>query len=165
MSLLSEDKKRKGTMPLYQTFYRLAVQSNNVFMRKLYGAICRYTGYLYHSEISSLPEIGPGLYIGHPWCITINGNAKLGKNCNLQKNVTIGQANRGSRQGCPIIGDNVWIGINATVVGRIKIGNDVLIAPNSYVNVDVPSHSVVFGNPCQIHHNDNATEAYIINTI
>lgn len=59
------------------------------------------------------------------------------------------------------IGDGVFVGINATVVGNIEIGDDVLIAPNSYVNVNVPSHSIVIGNPATIHHRDNATEGYV----
>lgn len=67
----------------------------------------------------------------------------------------------GGRRGAPVIGDEVWIGINATIVGKVTIGDDVLIAPNSYVNCDVPSHSIVFGNPCIIKHRENATEGYI----
>ncbi|MCQ2217869.1 MAG: hypothetical protein MJZ33_05220 [Paludibacteraceae bacterium] len=59
------------------------------------------------------------------------------------------------------IGNRVWIGINAAIVGGITIGDDVLIAPNSFVNQNIPSHSVVFGNPCIIKHRDNATENYI----
>lgn len=39
----------------------------------------------------------------------------------------------------------------------------MLIAPNSYVNCDVPSHSIVYGNPCIIKHRDNATEGYVNN--
>lgn len=73
----------------------------------------------------------------------------------------IGQTNRGGRQGTPVIGNEVWIGINAAIVGKVTIGDDVLIAPNSYVNCDVPSHSIVFGNPCIIKHRENATEGYI----
>lgn len=65
------------------------------------------------------------------------------------------------RQGTPVIGNEVWIGINATIVGKINIRDDVLIAPNRYVNCDVPSHSIVFGNPCIIKHRENATEGYI----
>ena len=114
-------------------------------------------------EISIKCKIGGGLYIGHPYCITINPNAQIGRNCNIHKGVTIGQENRGVRKGCPIIGDEVWIGINATIVGNVKIGNDVLIAPNSYVNCDIPDHSVVFGNPCIIKHKENATDGYINN--
>lgn len=108
---------------------------------------------------------GGGCYFGHPYAITINPKAKIGKNCNIHKGVTIGQENRGKRQGVPTIGDEVWIGVNASVVGDIKIGNDVLIAPNSYVNCDVPDHAIVFGNPCIVRHRDNATEAYIENKV
>lgn len=52
---------------------------------------------------------------------------------------------------------HIYIGVDGPV------GDDVLIAPNSYVNCDVPSHSIVFGNPCIIKHKDNATEGYINN--
>lgn len=114
-------------------------------------------------EIYGLSDIGPGLYLGHTYNITINSDAIIGKNCNIHKGVTIGQENRGKRKGVPIIGNSVWIGVNATIVGNITIGDDVLIAPNSYVNCDVPSHSIVIGNPCKIIARDNATEGYINN--
>lgn len=117
----------------------------------------------YHIELFGKCDIGPGLYIGHPYCITINADAVLGKNCNIHKGVTIGEENRGERKGSPVIGDCVWIGVNATIVGKITIGNDVLIAPNSFVNRDVPSHSIVLGNPCVIKPCKFATEGYINN--
>lgn len=106
---------------------------------------------------------GGGLYIGHPYCITINPQSVIGENCNIHKGVTIGQENRGTRKGVPIIGNRVWIGVNATVIGKITIGNDVLIAPNSYVNFDVPPHSIVIGNPGNVIFRENATEGYINN--
>lgn len=103
------------------------------------------------------------MFIGHPYGITINPEARVGEHCNLAKGVTIGQENRGDRKGVPTIGNCVWIGVNATVVGSISVGDDVLIAPNSYVNCDIPSHSIVIGNPCRIIAKDHATEAYINN--
>lgn len=115
----------------------------------------------YGLEINPDVEIGPGIQISHPYNITINNGAVLGKNINLSKGVTIGQENRGKRIGAPVIGNQVYLGINSTIVGKIEIGDDVLIAPNSYVNCDVPSHSVVIGNPCQIYHKENATEGYV----
>ena len=121
--------------------------------------------FFYHVELSAGTKISAGLYIGHPYGITINPKAVLGKNINIHKGVTIGQENRGGRKGVPTIGNEVWIGINSTIVGKITIGDDVLIAPNSYVNCDVPSHSVVFGNPCIIKHREHATEGYINNKI
>ena len=72
-----------------------------------------------------------------------------------------GQENRGKRKGAPTLGDDIWIGINASIVGGVKVGNDVMIAPGAFVNRDVPSHSVVIGNPCIIKHKDHATEGYI----
>lgn len=113
--------------------------------------------------ISSQTTIGSGLYIGHPWGININHNAIIGKNINIHKGVTIGQENRGKRKGASVIGNEVWIGINATVVGNITIGDDVLIAPNSFVNFDIPSHSVVVGN--KIIPKKNATQGYIDNKV
>jgi virginiamycin A acetyltransferase len=68
-------------------------------------------------------------------------------------------------KGDTVVGNDVWIGINSTLVGKITIGNDVLIAPNSFVNFDVPDHSIVVGNPAKIIHKENATENYINNTI
>ena len=46
-------------------------------------------------------------------------------------------------------------------VDNVVIGNDVLIAPNTYINCDIPDHSIVFGNPCIVKHADDATKDYI----
>lgn len=138
----------------YLYFYRNKTKNviNKIIFRKM--------SLKYGLELLSL-NIGEGLFLGHSFNITINPNATIGKNCNIHKGVTIGQENRGKRKGTPRIGDEVWIGINSTIVGNIKIGNDVLIAPNSYVNTNIPSHSIVIGNPCHIYKCDEATKGYI----
>ena len=87
--------------------------------------------------------------------------AVIGKNCNIAHGVTIGQANRGKLKGYPTIGDNVWIGTGSVIVGNINIGPNVLIAPNSFVNVDVPKNSLVIGNPCKVINKENPCEGYI----
>lgn len=163
MTTLEKDIARykyKAEMPKFQ-YYLRKVQNSPPLIKILYKIGYRLYSRLNHIEISTSTKIAEGLYIGHPYCITINPAAILGKNINIHKGVTIGQENRGKRKGTPIIGDSVWIGVNATIVGNIRIGDDVLIAPNSYVNCDIPPHSVVFGNPCTIKHKDNATEGYI----
>ena len=114
-------------------------------------------------EIPTCTRIGKGLYVGHFYNVTINGEAVLGDNCNIHKGVTIGMETRGVRMGTPTIGNCVSIGINAAVVGKITVGDDVIIGPNAFVNCDIPSHSIVFGNPCVIKHRDHATEGYIGN--
>ena len=110
-------------------------------------------------------RIGDGLYLGHGHGINVEEDCVIGKNCNLSKNCTLGRVMRGEKKGSPVLGDNVWIGTGAMVLGRITIGDDVLIAPNACVTEDVPAHSVVSGNPCVIRHRENATEGYINHTV
>lgn len=139
-------------------FYRNMDKS--IFYKLIYKKISKKNGLEIFSK-----NIGQGLYIGHPYCITVNPDSIIGKNCNLHKGVTIGQENRGNRMGAPIIGNEVWIGVNSTIVGKIKIGDDVLIAPNSYINCDIPSHSIVIGNPCKVYNKNDSTEGYINNRV
>lgn len=144
----------------YIIYFRIAQNTKN----KMIKFLCEVQLFLmcrkYGIEVKTPTQIGPGFVMGHPYNITISPYARLGKNVNIMKGATIGIA-AGKRKGTPVIGNNVYIGINSTVVGGITIGNDVMIAPNSFVNVDVPSHSVVIGNPCIIKHKDNATEEYL----
>lgn len=116
-------------------------------------------------EIPYTVSIGKGFLIMHPYGITINSHAKLGDNVTIYKGATIGNIKCGEKKGAPEIGDNVYIGLNSTIVGKVNIGSDVLIAPNTFVNFDVPSHSIVIGSPGVIHMKQNATEGYINNPI
>lgn len=127
--------------------------------------VLRHHQIKYGFQIYPETEIGEGFYLGHWGALVINPKAKIGKNCNIAQGVTIGQQNRGKHEGFPTIGDEVWIGTNAVVVGGISIGNNVLIAPNAYVNFDVPANSIVVGNPANIFPSENATEGYINNKI
>lgn len=145
----------------YMFIYRLSKNNNINIMGKIYRIILYFLGRKYGIEILQTTQIGKGLYMGHPYNITINQNSIIGDNVNIMKGVTIGAENRGDRVGCPTIGNRVYLGINSTVVGNIKIGNDVLISPNTFVNIDIPDHSIVIGNPCKIIHRENATEGYV----
>ncbi len=167
MTSLEADYKRyskKKEMPTFQKYYRKCQCSKGIlllFYRVLYIIFARKN----NVEIPRECQLGEGLYIGHPYGITINPGVVMGKNCNIHKGVTIGRENRGKRKGVPTIGNCVWIGVNATVVGNINIGDDVLIAPNSFVNCSIPSHSLVIGNPCFIKEHKEATQGYINNKI
>jgi len=123
----------------------------------------RYYSTKYSFQIPIKTQIGKGFYIGHFGTIVINSGASIGDNCNIAHSVTIGQANRGSKKGVPNIGNKVWIGTGSVIVGGVHIGDNVLIAPNSYVNFDVPSNSVVMGNPGKIIEKIDATVGYIEN--
>ena len=133
----------------------------NTILGKFWRLVLRHYQIKYGFQIYPETEIGEGFYLGHWGSLVINPKTKIGKNCNIAQGVTIAQANRGKNEGVPEIGDEVWIGPNAVLVGNIKIGNNVLIAPNAYVNFDVPENSVVIGNPGIITQNSNATFGYI----
>lgn len=105
--------------------------------------------------------IGKGLIIGHWGRIILNANAVFNDEVFLTHNVNVGRDIRGKRAGCPSFGKRVCVRGNSTIVGNIRIGNDVLIAPNTFVNFDVPDHSVVIGNPATIHFKENATEGHL----
>lgn len=118
--------------------------------------------YIYGYQINPSTTIGKGLYIGHRGTIIVNSKTIIGECCNLSPGVTIGQTNRGSKKGTPVIGNKVWIGTNAVLVGNITIGDNVLIAPNAYVNIDVPGNSIVIGNPAKIISKEDPTVDYIL---
>lgn len=131
----------------------------------LYRIIARWAKNKNGIEIPYTVEIGRGFLLQHPYGITVNSQSIVGSNVTIYKGATIGNIKMGKKKGTPVIGDNVYIGLNSTVVGGIKIGSDVLIAPNTYVNFDVPEHSIVIGSPGVIHQSINATEGYINNPV
>lgn len=141
-------------------FRKAQVNKGNIwwyfYSFKLDG-LTRKTGIWIPSSITC----GKGMLIGHWGRIIVNPSTIIGDDFFISSGVTIGRDVRGQRIGVPEIGNRVCIKNNAALVGRIKIGNDVLIAPNAFVNFDVPDHSVVVGNPGIIHYKENATEGHI----
>lgn len=116
-------------------------------------------------DIPAKVQIGKGLRIEHIGGIVINPEAVLGENITLLNGVLIGAQNRGKNKGMPVIGNYVWIGTNAIIVGGIHIGNNCLIAPGAYVNFNVPDNSIVLGNPGKIIPKSDATKGYIVNPV
>lgn len=99
--------------------------------------------------ISPGASIGEGLYIGHIGGVIISQQAVIGKNCDISHRVTIGASAMG-REGSPELGDNVYVGTGATLVGKIRIGNGARIAANTLVLDDVPEGATVMGVPGRI---------------
>ncbi len=98
-------------------------------------------------EISKGAEIGEGFYIGHFGGITISPLAKIGKNVNISQQVTIGESGQGERRGAPTIGDDVYIGAGAKLIGKITIGNNAKIGANAVIHKDIPENAVVVMSP------------------
>ena len=95
-------------------------------------------------------EIGDGLYIGHYGSIILAPECRIGHNCSLAQNVTIGVAGNGDGRGAPVVGNRVFIGAHSVLVGRITIGDDAVVCAGSVVTRSVPARAVVMGNPARV---------------
>jgi serine O-acetyltransferase len=95
-------------------------------------------------------EIGEGLFIGHFGGIIFPAEGRMGDNCNIGQNVTIGSAGKGDAKGAPVIGHRVFIGAHSVVVGKITIGDDAMICAGAVVTRSVPARAVVMGNPAKV---------------
>jgi serine O-acetyltransferase len=109
--------------------------------------------------------IGDGFYIGHYGGIVVNGAACIGRNCNIHQGVTIGQANRGRRAGAPVIGDGVWIGPGARVVGGVTVGDNAVIGPNCVVTESVPANAVLAAPAPVVVSETRGAGGYVRNTV
>ena len=90
-----------------------------------------------------LPEdvsIGQGIFFPHGGPFVISGGARIGEKCTIHPNALIGSV-RG--KGDPTIGDNVFIGNGAKIIGNCTVGEWVFINPGAVITKDVPSYSVV----------------------
>ena len=83
------------------------------------------------AQFEDIPSFPHGLY-----GIIISHNAKIGKNCTIYHQVTIGS-------GAAVIGDNVTIGAGAKIIGNVTIGDDCRIGANAVITKDVPSGATV----------------------
>lgn len=98
--------------------------------------------------ISKTTKIGKGMFCPHPYSTIINAEA-IGDNFVCHHLVTIGHKNDTTRLR-PIIGDNVFVGVGASIIGKVKVGNNVVIGAGSVVVKDIPNNVVVAGNPAKV---------------
>lgn len=93
-------------------------------------------------------QIRGGLLVPHPNGIVIHPDAKLGPNCLIFQQVTIGTNN--PRPGCPTIGGNVDVGAGAKILGPVTIGNHAKVGANAVVLIDVPATAIAVGIPAKV---------------
>ena len=99
----------------------------------------------YHVIIAKNAQIG-SLRFPHPHNVVIGDLTRIGNNCTLYHDVTLGQ-NLGY---FPTLGDNVIVYTGAKVIGGVTVGNNVIIGANAVVTTDVPDNAIVAGIPAKI---------------
>lgn len=97
-------------------------------------------------EIVVGADIGGGLYIAHP-IGTVIAPRRMGRNCSIIAAVTIGMRNEWE---FPSIGDNVFIGAGARILGGISVGDGAQIGANAVVIRDIPPGVTAVGIPARV---------------
>ena len=93
-------------------------------------------------------RIGSGIRVFHKSGCTINAYS-IGQNFSCGQGTTIGIGKEINGRNCPVIGNNVWVGVNATLIGGITIGDNATIGAGSVVVHDVRRGATVVGNPAR----------------
>ncbi|HEX9006582.1 MAG TPA: hypothetical protein VF889_04775 [Bacteroidota bacterium] len=127
--------------------FRTWLRARPIPLRLLLAPLSVYLDYRMRSawgiEIHTGAQIGKGFSIVHNGGIFISSQSVIGENFTIAHDVTIGTGGAGPRSGAPIIGNNVTVNAGAKVYGKIRVGNNVRIGPNTIVNKDVPDDSLV----------------------
>jgi serine O-acetyltransferase len=123
--------------------YRVSHALRRRGVRVLPAVLSHWNVTLHGIDIPPYTPIGPRMYVPHPVGTVVTARS-IGAGVTLVSGVTIGMRNE---PGFPVIGDNVFIGAGARVLGAITIGDDVSVGANAVVLADVPSGYVAVGVP------------------
>lgn len=103
------------------------------------------------AEINPLATIGPGLYLAHSIGVGIGAYTVIGANCKIHLGVVIGpQTTTQAEPEYTVIGDNVFIGTHAVIVGGVTVGDGAVIGANALVTRDVAPYSVISASPGRV---------------
>lgn len=120
------------------------------FLFITYFVIKRASEILLGIEVGHDAKIGKGLYIAHLGDVVIGNKCTIGNYCSIRNGVTIGGAGRKEKYSHPTIGDYVYIGADAKIIGGVGVGDNVMIGANAVVVKDVPDNAVVVGVPAKV---------------
>lgn len=115
----------------------------------LYLPLMVFIRLLYNTTLPARAKIGPGFIILHPGAIFIHPGAVIDKEVTIGAQVIIGAA-RLSDQKYPYVGNNVFIGAGAKLLGPIRVNHHTTVGANTVVLKDTPASSVIVGNPGKV---------------
>ena len=115
----------------------------------LYHLLYKLVQILTGIELPCEVQIGRNFVIDHFGGIVVSGYARFGDDCRIRNGVVVGLS-RVDDPVAPVIGNNVDIGAGAKLLGRITVGDNVVIGANAVVVRDVPSDSIAVGVPAEV---------------
>ncbi len=142
---------------IYRLEYTLGGKKNLLITSWICKAVSRLLSTHYNVYIDKKAIIGKGFCISHCFSIMIS-ECSIGDNVTVMQQVTIGSSRGGNRAGFPTIGSNVFIGCGAKIIGKVKIGNNVVVGANAVVTKDIPDNAIVGGVPAKILNFNGAEE-------
>ena len=125
-------------------WFRLACWCKAKRIPLVVGPIHRWLFFRFGLELGG--DIEGGLYIAHPVGTVINAR-QIGRNCSVIAAVTIGMRNEWV---FPVIGDGVFIGAGARVLGDLRVGDNAKIGANAVVLSDIPANATAVGVPARV---------------
>lgn len=131
-------------------FYRIGHWFYNHHLKIFASLIELIIFLIYNSRVPSQAKIGKGTALGYGGIgVVIHKKCIVGDNVMIAQQVTLGGGNQ-RYPGVPTVGNNVYIGKGAMVMGGITIGNNATIGANAVVNKPVPDNAIVAGVPAKI---------------
>lgn len=137
---------------------RAAAGSRWRYLLPLTRRCARWAGKLYGIYLDPRADIGPGLYIGHSGGIVVS-ECRIGAGCSIHQRCTITPATAGEEG--PVVGDRVWIGCHATISGVLRVGEGATVGAGAVVTKNVPSRSLVLGDPGRVVQRDYDNSAIL----
>ncbi len=101
-------------------------------------------------EIHPAAQIGKGLFIDHGMCLVIGETTRIGDNCTLYQNVTLGGTGKDHGKRHPTLGNNVLVGAGAKVLGPFTVGDNARVAAGAVVLDAVPDDATAVGVPARV---------------
>lgn len=156
-AIYRNDPAARGLEPilyagLHAIFWqRLAHRLYKWKLRFIARLISQLTRFFTGIEIHPGATLGKGLFIDHGMGLVVGETTKIGENCVLYHNVTLGGTGKHAGKRHPTLGNNVLVGTGAIILGPVHIGDNVCIGANTFIYMcDVPDNATVVGTPGRI---------------
>jgi serine O-acetyltransferase len=126
--------------------YRMMQSSHRLRLLPLAMIFNKFNALFCNCIIGRGADFGPGFVLIHSTGVVINGQVRGGRNILIEHQVTIGA----ERREAPTIGNGVFLGAGAKILGSVVVGDGARVGANAVVVKDVPAHSTVVGIPARV---------------